>query len=125
MGIATARERDMRMPGAQIGFDSGGQCCILHPFMKLKKMWMTFPNANPNDFHVTLGRKREDPFDRQKKSAKFNRAQFFAQRKLDIFRHFGKETARQEHLTADEPTNTANRGIKLDQTLSNALRLIK
>jgi hypothetical protein len=23
--------------------------------VKLKKMWMTFPNANPNDFHVTLG----------------------------------------------------------------------
>ena len=119
MGIATARKRDMRMPGAQIGFDSGGQRCILHPFVKLKKMWMTFPNANPNDFHVTLGRKCADAFDRQKKSAKFNRAQFFTQRKIDIFRYIGKETERQVHLIAGDPTDTANMGIKIDQNFSD------
>lgn len=119
MGSATARERDMRMPGAQIGFDSGGQCCILHPFVKLKKMWMTFPNANPNDFHVTLGRKCADAFDRQKKSAKFNRAQFFAQRKIDIFRYIGKETERQVHLIAGDPTDAANMGTKIGQNFSD------
>ena len=80
MGIAAARERDMRMPGTQIGFKSDGQCRILHPFVKLKKMWMTFSHANPNDFHVTpaaAGRKCADAFDWKKKNAKLNRAKFF------------------------------------------------
>ena len=107
------------MPRAQIRFETNRERSFLDAFVKLKKMWMTFPNANPNDFHVTLGRKCADAFDRQKKSAKFNRTQFFAQRKIDIFRYIGKETERQVHLIAGDPTDTANMGIKIDQNFSD------
>ena len=74
MGAVTTRERDVRVPGTQIGFESDGQCCILHPFVKLKKMWMTFLNTDPDDFRLTFRWKRSNALKGQKKCAELDRA---------------------------------------------------
>src|SRR5438132_13885075 len=73
--IAAARERDMRMPRAQIRFESDSQRCLLHAFVHLKQVRVTFPNADPNDFHRPFWGKRSDTFDRKKKCTKLDRAQ--------------------------------------------------
>ena len=113
--IATTREGDMRVPGTQIGFEPDSQRRILHAFVKLEEMRMTFPNADPNDFRRTFRRKRPDAFDGKKKCAKLDRAQFFAQRKIDTFRDVGKETEGQMHLIAFRPAHTTNVRVKIDK----------
>lgn len=117
MGTVTSRERDVRMPGAQIGLESGGQCCILHSFVKLKKMWMTFPNADPDDFRRTFRWKRPNALDGKKKCAELDRAQIFAQCTIDMFRCIGKETECEMHLIARGPTHTGNARIKINKGL--------
>ena len=109
----------MRVPRSQIGFESDGQCHILHPFVKLKEMRVTFPNADPNNFHRAFGRKCPDAFDRQKEGAKLDQAKLFTQGKIDILRNIGKETEGKMHLIARSPTNTANARVKIDQTFSD------
>src|SRR5438270_8112084 len=111
----TSRERDMRVPGSQIGFEPDSQRRILHAFVKLKEMRITFPNADPNDFRRTFRRKRPDALDGQKKRAKLNRAQFFAQCKIDIFRHLGKETEGEMHLIALCRAYTAIVPVEIDK----------
>jgi hypothetical protein len=113
--ITTARERDVRMPGTQISFESDSQGCFLHPFVNLKEMGMSFPNTNPNDFRRTFGWKRSDALDGKKEGAKLNRAQFFVQRKIDIFSHVGKEAESEMHLLELRPADTANVRIKIDK----------
>ena len=122
MSAVTTRERDVRMPWAQIGFESDSQCCILHPFVKLKKMWMTFPNANPDDFRRTLRWKRPHALDRKKKCAELDRVQFFAQCPIDLFRDVGKETEREMHLITLGPAHTANTRVKIDEGLLDGWR---
>ena len=63
----------MRMPGAKLRLQADLKRGFLNPFMQLKKMRMRLANADPNDFHHTLGWKRPNVFYRQKKWAKFNR----------------------------------------------------
>ena len=115
MGALTTRERDVRVPGTQIGFESDGQCCILHPFVKLKKMWMTFLNTDPDDFRRALWWKGSDPFNRQEKSVELDRSQVCAQVVIHAFRHVGKETERKMHLIARGPAHTTNTRIKIDK----------
>ena len=117
MGAVTTRERDVRVPGTQIGFESDGQCCILHPFVKLKKMGMTFSDADPDDFQRTFRWKRPDPFNGKKKYAELDRAQFSPQRKIDTFRDVGKETKGKVHLVTCGPAHTANARVKIDEGL--------
>ena len=117
MGAVTTRERDVRMPGTQIGFESDGECCILHPFVKLKKMWMTFLNTDPDDFRRTFRWKRSNALKGQKKCAELDRAQFFPQRKIDTFRDVGKETKGKVHLLTCGPAHTANARVKIDEGL--------
>ena len=117
MGAVTTRERDVRMPGAQIGFESDGKCCILHPFVKLKKMWMTFPNADPDDFRRTFRWKGSNALKGKKKCAELDRAQVFAQCTIHIFRDVGEETEREMHLITLRPAHTANARIKIDEAL--------
>src|SRR6202043_2956852 len=107
MSAVTTRERDVRMPWAQIGFESDGQCCILHPFVKLKKMWMTFPHANPDDFGRTFRWKGPDALNGKKECAELDRAQVFAQCAIEMFRYVGKETEREMHLSTLGPAHTA------------------
>src|SRR4051794_26290310 len=79
MSAVTTRECDVRMPRTQIGFESDGQSCILHPLVKLKKMGMTFADADPDDFRRALWWKRSDPLNRQEKSVELDRSQVCAQ----------------------------------------------
>ena len=122
MGAVTTRECDVRMPGAQIGFESDRQCCILHPFVKLKKMWMTFSDADPDDFRRTFRWKRSNAFKGKKKWAELDRAQIFAQCTIDMFRCVGKETEREMHLITRGPAHTANAWVEIDERLLNNLR---
>src|ERR1700731_5008226 len=117
MSAVTTRERDVRMPGAQIGFESDGQCCVLHPFVELKKMWMTFPNADPDDFRRTFRWKRPNAFNGQEKCAELDRAQVFAQCTIDMFRYVGKESESEIHLMTLRPAHTANARVKIDEGL--------
>ena len=117
MGAVTTRERDVRMPGTQIGFESDGQCCILHPFVKLKKMWVNFSDADPDDFRRTFRWKRSNALKGQKKCAELDRAQFFPQREIDTFRNVGKETKGKVHLLTCGPAHTANARVKIDEGL--------
>src|SRR5438105_1155586 len=117
MGAVTTRERDVWMPGAQIGFESDGQCCILHPFVKLKKMWMAFSDADPNDFRRTFRWKRPNAFKGKKKCPELDRAQIFAQCTIDMFRCVGKETEREMHLITLGPAHTLNARIEVDEEL--------
>ena len=117
MGAVTTRERDVRMPWAQIGFEPDGQCCILHPFVKLKKMWVTFPNTDPYDFRQTFRWKCSNALNWEKKCAELDRAQFFPQRKIDTFRDVGKETKGKVHLLTCGPAHTANARVKIDEGL--------
>ena len=119
MRAVTTRERDMRMPGAKIGFESDGQCCILHSFVKLKKMGMTFPNANPDDFRRTFGWKRPNALNGEKKYAELDHVQVFAQCAINMFRDVGKETEREMHLITVGPAHAANMRIKVDQNFSD------
>ena len=117
MGAVTTRERDVRMPGAQIGFESDGKCCILHPFVKLKKMWVTFSDADPDDFRRAFRWKRPNALNGKKKCAELDYAQFFAERNIDTFRDVGKETEREMHLITLRPVHTANARVKIDEGL--------
>src|SRR5258707_3092144 len=117
MGAVTTRERYVRMPGAQIGFESDGKCCILHPFVKLKKMWMTFSDADPDDFRWTFRWKGSNALKGKKKCAELDRAQVFAQCTIHIFRDVGEETEREMHLITLRPAHTANARIKIDEGL--------
>ncbi len=117
MGAAATRERDVRMPGAQIGFESDGKCCILHPFVKLKKMGVTFSDADPDDFRRTFRWKRPNSFNGKKKYAEFDRVQFSPQRKIDTFRDVGKETKGKVHLITCGPADTANARVKIYEGL--------
>ena len=117
MSAVTTRERDVGMPGAQIGFESNGQCHVLHPLVKLKKMWMTFPNADPDNFRRTFGRKSPNALNGKKKCAELDRAQVFAQCTIDRLRCVGKETEREMHLITLGPAHTANARVKIDEGL--------
>jgi len=122
MGAVTTCQRDVRMPRAQIGFESDSQGCILHPFVKLKKMWVTFPDADPDDFRRTFRWKCPNAFKGKKKCAELDRAQIFAQCAIHIFRHVGKETEREMHLIPLGPAHTANARVEIDEGLLNNWR---
>jgi hypothetical protein len=115
MSFVTSRERDVRMPGSQIGLESDGQCRVLHSLMKLKKMGVTFADADPDDFRRALRWKCSDPLNRQEKSVELDRGQVCAQVMIHPFRCVGKETERKVHLIARGPAHTANTRIKIDK----------
>ena len=56
--IAATRDRDMRMPGAKIGFELRRDCNVAHPFVQLKKMRMPATNADPDHLGPASRRKR-------------------------------------------------------------------
>src|ERR1700676_5334767 len=114
MGVAAARERDMGIPRTQVGFEPDAQCGVLTRLVKLKKMRVTLPNADPDYFRRTFRRKRPDAFDGKEKCAELDCAQFFTQRKIDMFRDVRKETEREMHLIPFRPAHTANVRIKID-----------
>lgn len=114
----------MRMPRSQFRFDSNLKRGFLDAFVKLKQMRVTCADADPNNLHVALRRESSDFFDRQKECAKLNRAQFFAERKIDILRNVREKTEREMQLIARSPVHAANTRIEINQKFSNRLRWI-
>ena len=115
MGAVTTGERDVRMPGAEIGFEPDRQSCILHPFPKLKEMRMTVADADPDDFRRTFRGKCSNPLNREKKSVEFDCGQVCPQIVIDPLRNVGKETEREMHLVALGPAHAANTRVKIDK----------
>ena len=77
-------------------------------------MRMTGPDTDPDYLHNSFRRKSADPFNGKKKCAKFDRAEFLAERGFDIFADIGEEAESKMHLIAGGPANTANMRIQLD-----------
>src|ERR1700716_2688086 len=112
------------MPWAAIGVEPNRQRSFLHTFVKLKQMWMTLPDADPDNFRRTFGRKGSDAFNREKERAEFDSAQFLAQGKLDISCHVAKESEREMHLTARNPAHATDARIKIGKCLFDGRRQI-
>jgi len=112
------------MPGAQVCFRPDGESGFLHALVELKQMRMTRADANPNDFRRTFRWKFAEAFDREKERAELDRAEFFAQGKIDIFRHIGEETESEVHLIAGGPPRSGNVRVKIDQYFFDGCREI-
>jgi len=119
VGAVTAREREVRIPRTQIGFEPDGERCVLDVFVKLKKMRMAFADADPDYFHHSFRRKCSNSFDGQKKGAKFDRLEFFAQGKIDILRDLGEKTEREMDLVDSGPAHAVNSRVESAQSFSN------
>lgn len=109
----------MRMPRTQIRKQPDRERRFLDAFVKLKKMWMTGANANPDYLHRAFRRKCSDSFDWQEEGVKFDCLEFFAQSKIDILRYVGKKAESKMHLIAGGPADAANPRIKIDQSFSD------
>ena len=68
------RQREMRTPGTQFGFESDFQRCFLDTFVQLKEMRMALSHTDPNYFHQSFWRKCPNAFDRKKERTEFDRA---------------------------------------------------
>src|ERR1700737_3056698 len=101
------------MPWTEIGFEPKILRRFLYTFVKLKQMWMTFPDADPDNFRRTFGRKGSDAYNLEKERAEVDSVQFLAQGKLDILRHVGKESEREMHLTVRTPAHATDGGVKI------------
>src|SRR4029450_1767111 len=62
--IPATRNRNVRMPGAQLRLDARGQRGFLHALVHLEKMRMSATNADRNDFRWAFRRKCADAGDR-------------------------------------------------------------
>ena len=92
--IAATRERNVRMPGAKLRVEASSQRGFLHALVHLEKMRMSATDADPNDFRRAFRWKRADSGDRQEECAELNCTEFFAQRKIDIFRNVVEKAER-------------------------------
>ena len=113
----TASERDVRMPGAQIRFQSNGEGGFLRALVQLKKMRMTCADTDPDNLWHASWRKCSDAFDWQNEGAKLNGAEFFAQGKIHIRSHVRKEAERKMHLITCDPAHAFDSRVKIDQYL--------
>lgn len=77
--IATARNGEVRAPGAQIGAEPGAKCGFLHALMQEEQLGMSGAHADPKDAHVPVRGKCPETDDRQEKLLETNGAKFFAQ----------------------------------------------
>lgn len=112
------------MPGTQFGLESNGERRFLYAFVKLKQVRMAGADSNPDYFHRSFWWKCSNALDRQKKSAKFDRAQFFTERELDLLKNIREKAESQMHLVAYSPADTANARIEIDQNVANGFRRI-
>jgi hypothetical protein len=117
MNIVATRERDMRVPGTQVGFESDGEGDVLHSFVQLKEMRVPLADTDPDDLHRTFRWERPDPGDGQKESPKLNLVEFLPQSPFDILRDVRKETKREVHLIPFGPTRAGNVRVKIDKHL--------
>src|SRR5436309_11538656 len=112
----------MSMPGTQLGLESHCERCFLDTFVQLKKVRMCLSDSNPDNLHVTFRREGSDAFDRQKKRAKFNRTQFFTQRRVDIVGNVRKKAEREVDLIRRSPAHPGNVRIEMCEEFADRVR---
>jgi len=122
--LAAACDRNVRMPRFKLWFEPGSERGFLHALVNLEQMRMRLPDADPDDFRSALCGKASDANNGQKEGAELDRAELFAQRKIDVVRHIVKETERQVHLRRVDPACAANVRIEAGKQLTRCLRQI-
>ena len=106
--ITTARQGDVGVPWTQFRFDSDGERRFLDTFVELKQMRMTGAGPDPDYFDSSFRRKCSNAFHGKEECAKFDRAQFFTQRKFDVFSDVREEAQSEVQLIASCPANASN-----------------
>jgi hypothetical protein len=122
--IAAARDRNVRMPRSKLWLEPGSERGFLHALVNLEQMRMRLPDADPDNFRSAVCGKGSDANNGQKEGAEIDRAELFAQRKIDVVRHIVKETERQVHLRRVDPACAANVRIEARKQLTRWLRQI-
>src|SRR2546421_713493 len=85
--IPAARECNMRMPRTKFRLETSSERGFLHSLVNLKQVWVRLADADPDNFRHAVCRERSDANNRQKEGAELDRAEFFAQRRIDIVWH--------------------------------------
>ncbi len=118
MDVAASGQRDVRMKRAKLGFQATLECGFLHAFVKLKQMWMPGADTDPDNLRRTFGRKFAQTDDRKKEGFELDRAEFFSQARIDIFRHTLEKAKGEMHLIGIDPTHPAHVRIQIDQAFA-------
>ena len=105
----------MRMKWAEFRFQAALKRSVLHALVKLKQMRMAGTYSDPDNFGMTFRWEFSEADKWQKERLELDRAQFFAQAKLDLFRHVIEKPEREMHLVAVDPVDTANARIKINK----------
>src|SRR6266487_3666767 len=108
----------MRVPGTKLGLQPNCERAFLHALVDLEQMRVRLADTDPDNFRSAFCRERSDADDGQKECAEFDRAEFFAQRKLDVVCNIVEESERQMHLGRIDPAHAANMRIKACQELA-------
>ena len=116
--IPAARECNMRMPRTKFRLETSSERGFLHSLVNLKQVRVRLADADPDNFRHPVCRERSDANNRQKKGAELDRAEFFAQRRIDIVWNIIEETERQVHLSSVTPAHPANVRIKIREQLA-------
>lgn len=117
--VMAARQRKVRVPRSQIGFQSDAERRFLDAFMNLKEVRVPPTDADPDNLNHASWRKCSNAFDWQKKRAKLDRREFFPQSKIDIVRHVREKTEGEMDLIARSPAGSGNSRVKVDQNLAD------
>jgi len=110
--ILAARQRDVRMPRAEIRLYPGGQSGVRDSFVQLKKMRMSATDSNPNDVRPASRREGADAVKRQEEGSKLNRAQMRAQFLLCLGGDAAKKSQREMNLLRGEPAHAGQMRIQ-------------
>ena len=116
--IPAARECNMRMPRTKFRLETSSERGFLHSLVNLKQVRVRLADADPDNFRHAVCRERSDANNRQKEGAELDRAEFFAQRRIDIVWNIIEETERQVHLSWITPAHAANVRIKIGKQLA-------
>jgi hypothetical protein len=92
--ISAARNRDMRMPGTKLRLQSNGERGFMDALVDLEQMRVRLANTDPDDFRSAFCRERSDAHNRQKKRAKLNCIESFAQREINFVGNTAEESER-------------------------------
>lgn len=109
----------MRMPGAQIGLDAGGERGVGHPLVQLKQMRMAAPDAKPDDPGRAARGKSADALQRKKKSTETNGEEVGAQLFLRVGRDLTEKDEGEMQLFRAQPTHPGKRGVKPNDGVSD------
>lgn len=105
--VAAAREGDVGMERAEVGFETGSEQRFLDSFVELEQMRMAAADSDPEDFRPAFAGECSETDEREEEASPRNFSQFFRKRFLGFWRHVPEESEREMHLARLEPANTA------------------